>query len=135
MKKRAAIVVLALMVSTSAIAGERTTDTALGAIAGAVVLGPIGAAAGAFIGYAGAVVLGPIGAAAGAFIGYTAGPSMSRAWGVRGRSSSARQTRRTASNEQPAYRESQAALREPSAAPAAAAAPKAPKAPPVQPLE
>jgi hypothetical protein len=116
MKKRAAIVVLALMVSTSAIAGERTTDTALGAIAGAVVLGPIGAAAGAFI-------------------GYTAGPSMSRAWGVRGRSSSARQTRRTASNEQPAYRESQPAMREPSAAPAAAAAPKAPKAPPVQPLE
>ena len=113
MKKRAAIVVLALMVSTSAIAGERTTDTALGAIAGAVVLGPIGAAAGAFI-------------------GYTAGPSMSRAWGVRGRSSSARQTRRTASSEQPSYRDSQAALGGPGAAPAPRTGPKAP---PVQPLE
>jgi hypothetical protein len=116
MKKRAAIVVLALMVSTSAIAGERTTDTALGALAGAVVLGPIGAAAGAFI-------------------GYTAGPSMSRAWGVRGRSASSRQARRTASNEQPTYRESQAAMREPSAAPAAPPAQRGPKAPPVQPLE
>jgi hypothetical protein len=113
MKRRAAVVVLALMVSTSAIAGERTTDTALGAIAGAVVLGPIGAAAGAFI-------------------GYTAGPSMSRAWGVRGRSSSARQTRRTASNEQPSYRDSQAAM----GGPGAATAPRTgPKAPPVQPLE
>ena len=114
MKKRAAIVILALTVSTSAIAGERTTDTALGAIAGAVVLGPIGAAAGAFI-------------------GYTAGPSMSRAWGVRGRSASARQARRTASNEQPSYRESQAAMGAPGTA---APAPRtAPKAPPVQPLE
>src|SRR5262249_59392903 len=99
MKKRAAIVVLALMVSTSAIAGERTTDTALGAVAGAVVLGPIGAAAGAFI-------------------GYTAGPSMSRAWGVRGRSASSRQPRRTASNEPAAYRDSQAAMPAPAAAPA-----------------
>src|SRR5262245_21782056 len=114
MKKRAAIVILALTVSTSAIAGERTTDTALGAIAGAVVLGPIGAAAGAFI-------------------GYTAGPSMSRAWGVRGRSASALQARRTASNEQPSYRESQAAMGAPGAA---APAPRTgPKAPPVQPLE
>jgi hypothetical protein len=112
MKMHAAIVVLALTVSTSAaFAGERATDTALGAVAGAVVLGPIGAAAGAFI-------------------GYTAGPSMSRAWGVRGRSSSARQTRRTASNEQPSYRESQAAMGEP-----ARPAPKAAKPPPVQPLE
>jgi hypothetical protein len=111
MKKQIAIVAMALTVSTAAVAGERATDAALGAVSGAVVLGPIGAVAGAFI-------------------GYTAGPSMSRAWGVRGRGSSARQPRRTASNEPPPYRESQAAMREP-----AAAAPKTAKAPPVQPLE
>ena len=113
MKKQIAIVAMALTISTAAAAGERATDAALGAVSGAVVLGPIGAVAGAFI-------------------GYTAGPSMSRAWGVRGRSSSARQTRRTASNEAPppSYRESQAAMREPASAPRTAA-----KAPPVQPLE
>ena len=112
MKKHIVIVATALMVSTAAVAGERATDAALGAVSGAVVLGPIGAVAGAFI-------------------GYTAGPSMSRAWGMRGRSSTARQPRRTASNDQPSYRESQAAMRAPSAA-----SPKTvSKAPPVQPLE
>jgi 3-oxoacyl-[acyl-carrier-protein] synthase III len=113
MKKQAAIVVLAMTVSTAAVAGERTTTAALGAVSGAVVLGPIGAVAGAFIGYA-------------------AGPSISRSMGVRGRSSSARQTRRTASNEQPSYRDSQAAMGAPGAAPAPRTGPKAP---PVQPLE
>jgi hypothetical protein len=103
---------MTLMVSTSAVAGERATDAALGAVSGAVVLGPIGAVAGALI-------------------GYTAGPSMSRAWGVRGRSHSARQSRRTANNDARSYRESQAAMRGPSAS---SAAPKT-KAPPVQPLE
>ena len=130
MKKQAAIVVLAMTVSTAAVAGERTTTAALGAVSGAVVLGPIGAVAGAFIGYA-------------------AGPSISRSMGVRGRSYSARQPRRTASNEQPAYRDTQAAMREsssatappaasataPLAASARPAAPKTAKAPPVQPLE
>ena len=116
MKKLAAIVV-AMTISTAAVAGERATDTALGAVAGAVVLGPIGAAAGAFI-------------------GYTAGPSMSRAWGVRGRSASSRQPRRTASNEPAAYRDSQAALPAPASAPARpAAAKQASKPPAVQPLE
>jgi hypothetical protein len=115
MKVQAVIVALLLTISTAAGAGERITDTALGAVAGAVVLGPIGAAAGAFI-------------------GYTAGPSMSRAWGVRGRSASSRQPRRTASNEPAPYRESQAAMREPAPARPAAAKP-APKAPAVQPLE
>lgn len=118
MKKLAVFVALMLTISTSADAGERITDTALGAVAGAVVLGPIGAAAGAFI-------------------GYTAGPSMSRAWGVRGsRSASSRQPRRTASNEQPAYRESQAAMPTPSTAAARPVAAKpAAKLPAVQPLE
>ena|SRR5438132_7339945 len=112
MKKQAAIVAVAMIVSTAAVAGERATDAALGAVSGAVVLGPVGAVAGAVI-------------------GYTAGPSISRSWGVRGRSSSARQPRRTAGSEQPPYRESQAAMREPSAAAPRTAA----KAPPVQPLE
>ena len=116
MKKLAAIVV-AMTVSTAAVAGERVTDTALGAVAGAVVLGPIGAAAGAFI-------------------GYTAGPSMSRAWGLRGRSATSRQPRRTASTEQAPYRESQAAMpAPPSAAARPAAAAPTPKLPAVQPLE
>ena len=119
MKKLAAFVALMLTISTAADAGERVTDTALGAVAGAVVLGPIGAAAGAFI-------------------GYTAGPSMSRAWGVRGgrSASSSRQPRRTASNEPPAYRESQAAMPAPSSAPARPVAAKpGPRPPAVQPLE
>ncbi|MBI5319311.1 DNA-directed RNA polymerase subunit N [Bradyrhizobium sp.] len=112
MKRQIAIVAVALMVSTAAVAGERATDAALGAVSGAIVLGPIGAVAGAFI-------------------GYSAGPAISRSWGVRGRSASSRQSRRTASAEQPTYRDSQAAMREP-----APAAPKrASKAPPVQPLE
>ena len=45
-------------------AQERAGSAALGAVSGAVVLGPIGAVAGAFI-------------------GYTAGPSIARSWGVR----------------------------------------------------
>lgn len=116
MKRQIAIAAMSLMVSTAAVAGERATDAALGAVSGAVVLGPIGAVAGAFI-------------------GYTAGPSISRAWGVRG-SSSGRQPRRTAANETRSYRESQAAMRDANAAPGAAPAPRSTsKSPPVQPLE
>ena len=48
---------------------QRAGDAALGAVAGAVVLGPVGAVAGAFV-------------------GYTAGPSISRSWGLEGRRSS-----------------------------------------------
>jgi hypothetical protein len=113
MKKQAVIVAFVMTISTAAVAGERATSAALGAVSGAVVLGPVGAVAGAFI-------------------GYTAGPSMSRAWGVRGRSASSRQPRRTASNEPVAYRESQAAM--PAPARPAAAKPAA-KPPAVQPLE
>lgn len=114
MKIKAAIVIVALLVSTSADAGERATGAALGAVSGAVVLGPIGAVAGAVI-------------------GYTAGPSISRSWGIRGRSASARHPRRTASNDKPSYRESQAAMGGP--ATAAAVQKQAAKTPPVQPLE
>jgi hypothetical protein len=76
MKKTVAIVALGLsLTSAAAMAAERTTDAALGAFSGAVVLGPIGAVAGALV-------------------GYTAGPSISHSWGLR-RSSAARQARRS----------------------------------------
>ncbi|WP_298876997.1 hypothetical protein [uncultured Bradyrhizobium sp.] len=58
-----AIVMLA-GVPASAIAQERASSAAIGAVSGAVVLGPVGAVAGAVI-------------------GYTAGPSIARSWGVR----------------------------------------------------
>jgi hypothetical protein len=65
-----------LVASSAAFAQERATDAALGAVSGALVLGPIGAVAGAFI-------------------GYSAGPSISRSWGV-DRSRSARHRRQAA---------------------------------------
>jgi len=46
-------------------AQERTGDAAMGALSGAVVLGPVGAVAGAVI-------------------GYTTGPEIARSWGLRG---------------------------------------------------
>ena len=67
-----------LLAPSVAFAQHRAGDAALGAVSGAVVLGPIGAVAGAFI-------------------GYTAGPSIARSWGI-DRSGSARQ-RRQASKE------------------------------------
>jgi hypothetical protein len=58
-------IVLLAGVPASAAAQERAGSAALGAVSGAVVLGPVGAVAGAVI-------------------GYTAGPSIARSWGVRG---------------------------------------------------
>jgi hypothetical protein len=58
-------------VPVSAVAQERAGDAALGAVSGAVVLGPVGAVAGALI-------------------GYTAGPSIARSWGMRGSQSAGR---------------------------------------------
>ncbi len=46
-------------------AGERVTDAALGALSGAVVLGPVGAVAGGVVGFA-------------------AGPAISCSWGLSG---------------------------------------------------
>jgi hypothetical protein len=60
---------LLLALAPSAALAQRAGDAALGAVAGAVVLGPIGAVAGAFV-------------------GYTAGPSISRSWGLEGSRSS-----------------------------------------------
>jgi Bacteriocin class II with double-glycine leader peptide len=58
-----AAVIGGLFVSLQAKAQERAGSAALGAVSGAVVLGPVGAVAGAFIGYA-------------------AGPSIARSWGI-----------------------------------------------------
>jgi hypothetical protein len=66
MKKIVVAAVLGLLcIPSGALANERVGDAALGALSGAVVLGPIGAAAGAVI-------------------GFTAGPSIAGSWGVRG---------------------------------------------------
>jgi len=114
-----ALAALALCAS-GAMAQERSTSAALGAVSGAVVLGPIGAVAGALI-------------------GYTAGPAISRSWGIRERNSSARQPRRVASQETPTAGGANDARSQANAqmvAPARPPAPKAgPAAPPVQALE
>ena len=65
MKKILVALVLPMaLLSWGASAEERTGDAALGALAGAVVLGPIGLVAGAAV-------------------GYTAGPSIASSWGMR----------------------------------------------------
>jgi hypothetical protein len=63
-------------IPSGVLAQERTGDAALGALSGAVVLGPVGAVAGAVI-------------------GYTAGPSIAQSWGLR-RSSEIRHRGRSA---------------------------------------
>jgi hypothetical protein len=65
MNKSLAIFAITMtLVPFTASAEERTGDAALGALAGAVVLGPVGLVAGAAV-------------------GYTAGPSIARSWGLR----------------------------------------------------
>ena len=64
MKKSLVILAIAMLVPSGASAGERVGDAALGALAGAVVLGPIGLVAGGVV-------------------GYTAGPSIADSWGLR----------------------------------------------------
>jgi hypothetical protein len=65
MKKIVIAAVIAIWCVPSATrADERVGDAALGAVSGAVILGPIGAVAGAAIGYA-------------------AGPAIANAWGLR----------------------------------------------------
>src|SRR5262249_22578878 len=73
----AGVINLAFMPS-GVLAQERTGDAALGALSGAVVLGPIGAVAGAVV-------------------GYTAGPSIAHSWGLR-RSSETRHGGRSVSS-------------------------------------
>ena len=82
MKRTIAVAALVLsLVPTAAMAQERVGDAALGALSGALVLGPVGAVAGAVI-------------------GYSAGPSISRSLGVR-RTAPARQARGSAQRATP----------------------------------
>lgn len=116
-------IAMLIFVPASAVAQERAGDAALGALSGAVVLGPVGAVAGALV-------------------GYTAGPSIARSWGLRG-SPSARHRqpprRAAAVRVPPRTREAMAADGQTSAAgnptPPVQAAPAVPaqtSAPPVQ---
>jgi hypothetical protein len=74
-----AVLVAGSFVSLQASAQERAGDAALGAVSGAVVLGPVGAVAGALI-------------------GFTAGPSIAHSWGVRRSASRPRVRHATQSN-------------------------------------
>ncbi|CCD88179.1 conserved exported protein of unknown function [Bradyrhizobium sp. ORS 285] len=115
-------------VMTSARADEhRGGDAALGALSGAVVFGPVGAVAGAVV-------------------GYTAGPSIARSWGFRrSRTARSQQVRRPVRDSQALMTDPQqppqaAAPRAPQAQPKTIAAapppgPQGPVAPPVQTLE
>ena len=129
MSKTIACAVLALALTSSAArAGERVGDAALGALSGALVLGPIGAVGGAVI-------------------GYSAGPSIAHSWGLRrsstngqARRAASRDTRAPAGDNQPVPNSQPAPKDE--AAPQAAAPTRQPAttttastAPPVQPLE
>jgi hypothetical protein len=100
MKKLVVCVALTLsLTSVAAKAAERAGDAALGALSGAVVLGPIGAVAGAVV-------------------GYTAGPHIARSWGLRrssahgGRRVARQEAGATVSDSQPAP-PSQASARAP----------------------
>jgi hypothetical protein len=65
MKRLIAAAVLAFaLLPAGALAQERVGDAALGALSGAVVLGPVGAVAGAVV-------------------GYTTGPAIASSWGLR----------------------------------------------------
>lgn len=113
------------MMSVAARADEhRGGDAALGALSGAVVFGPVGAVAGAVV-------------------GYTAGPSIARSWGFRrSRTARSQPVRRPVRDSQAAMIDStqpQAAPRVAAPQPRTAAAPppasRGPVAPPVQTLE
>jgi hypothetical protein len=125
MKWKVAFSILALSLATQASADEhRGGDAALGALSGAVVLGPIGAVAGAVV-------------------GYTAGPSIAHAWGYR-RGGAAHQRARPARQEAQSSPAASPAQVTPTAAtvpatsqprPAVAARTASSKLPPVQTLE
>jgi hypothetical protein len=60
----AAAVIAIVLAPAGALAQERAGDAALGALSGAVVLGPVGAVAGAVV-------------------GYSAGPAIASSWGLK----------------------------------------------------
>jgi hypothetical protein len=111
MKRTIAIATLSLsLISSPAKADEhRGGDAALGALSGAVVFGPIGAIAGAAVGYA-------------------AGPSIAHSWGFRRSHPTARRTK-------PVHEATQAADTRPAVQPGPPAPKAASTAPPVQSLE
>jgi hypothetical protein len=112
-REKIAIAALALsLISSRAIADEhRGGDAALGALSGAVVFGPIGAIAGAAV-------------------GYTAGPSIAHAWGFRRSHAAVRRAK-------PAHAAAHArgADPTPSVQPKPPTPPTSSTMPPVQPLE
>jgi hypothetical protein len=123
MKKTFAFAALGLSVmSATALAGERRGgDAALGALSGAVVFGPVGALAGAVV-------------------GFTAGPGIAQSWGLR--SSTPRHARRSARQEmgtaaavshQPSQRDQASASPQAQLQPPSPATPST--TPPVQTLE
>ena len=115
-------------VSFEAKAQERAGSAALGAVSGAVVLGPVGAVAGALI-------------------GYTAGPAIAHSWGVghpTSRPRARRVTQASAGNEEGAAKVAPLPVTKPAEAVAVKSAPPVAKtpevvtattAPPVQGLE
>ena len=106
-------VVAASFIAVDARAQERAGSAALGAVSGAVVLGPVGAVAGAVI-------------------GYTAGPAIAHSWGVR-HSASRSHVHRARNTSAATHDEAAAAASPlPTARPAEAARNKAP---PVQGFE
>ncbi|NPU14633.1 hypothetical protein HL666_28065 [Bradyrhizobium sp. 83002] len=132
MTRMLATTALAIILMTSALmpsarADEhRGGDAALGALSGAVVFGPVGAVAGAVV-------------------GYTAGPSIARSWGFRrSRAARSQQVRRPVRDSQAAMVDSaqppqqaspRSAPSQPRTAAAAPPVPRGPVAPPVQTLE
>jgi hypothetical protein len=126
----AAALILTLATSTALAQEHRGGDAALGALSGAVVLGPIGAVAGAVI-------------------GYTAGPSIARSWGFDRRGSarrprqasreSVRRARAEAIGNPAGKNASVASTRSEASSPPPVAQPSAPSAtsaqPPMQTLE
>jgi predicted lipid-binding transport protein (Tim44 family) len=121
MKKALAFAALGLsLMSSNALAGEhRGGDAAIGALSGAVVFGPVGALAGALV-------------------GFTAGPGIAHSWGIR-ESSTPRHARRPARQEtaasagQPSHRDQASAS--PAAQPQPPSAATRSTTPPVQTLE
>lgn len=126
MKTVIAVVASLALLSSAAMAQERAGSAALGALSGAVVLGPVGAVAGAVV-------------------GYTAGPSIARSWGLRRSSArqrqSSRRSHRQRTTENGSRRAPGAQTARPPATPIAtrAAEPQAvhprPSMPPVQALD
>jgi len=126
MKWKIALSIVALSVACQASADEhRGGDAALGALSGAVVLGPIGAVAGAVV-------------------GYTAGPSIAHAWGFRRGSTAHQRARQVRQETQMAPAQASPAQVTPTTAtvpatslarPAATARTASSRPPPVQGLE